>query len=115
MGKEMAWRMIKKGEEDIAELTLQQLVAQQNLLSLKMSRTSNKQLHANTESLLQAKLVTLQSQVYLVKNKQIQNPDQEVQSGQLGTCVKFSNLNCLSGQLQQLCMGRWVASGLLRG
>jgi len=117
--KEMAWRMIKKGEEDIAELTLQQLVAQQNLLSLKMSRTSNKQLHANTESLLQAKLVNLQSQVYLVKNKQMQNPDQEVQSVQLGTCVKFSNLNCLSGQLQQLCMGemgsKWVIERLMKG
>jgi len=113
--KEIAWRMIKKGEEEIADLKLQQLVAQQNLLTLKMSRTSNKQLQAHTETLLQAKLVSLQSQLYQVDN----NQSHEVQSVQLGTCVQFSNLNCLSGQLAQLCMGemgcKWVIERLMKG
>ena len=117
--KETAWRIIKKGEEELAELKLQQLVAQQNLISLKMSRTSNKQLHVHTENQLQAKLVSLQSQLYQKKNKQSQNPDQDVKSVQPGTCVQFSNLFCLSGQLQQICMGemgsKWVVDRLMKG
>ena len=68
---------------------------------------------------MQIKLVSLQSQVNQTRNKQTQNPDHEVQSVQLGTCVKFSNLYCLSGQLQQLCMGemgsKWVIERLMKG
>jgi len=113
--KEIGWRMIKKGEEEIDDLNLQLLVAQQNHLTLKMSRTSNKQLQVHTETLLQAKLISVQNQLYQENSDQ----SQEVQPVQLGTSVQFSNLYSLAGQLQQLCMGemgcKWVIERLMKG
>ena len=116
--KEQAWRLIKQGEEQEAMMNLRLEEAQDDLVHLKLVMADNEKVQGKAESLLQAKLASLQTQLSLCRAMHSNDPVVRV-TAQATSCTKFSNLFSLSGQLDQLCMGeqgsKWVMERLLKG
>ena len=85
--------------------------ARMDLTDLRILAASNKEVQARTESLLQARLVTLQTELAQSKARHNEPPVPGV-TDQATSCTTFPTLYSLAGQLDLLCMGgqgsKWV-------
>ena len=99
-------------------MKLQLEEARQSMACLQAIMNGNKKVQTKTEILMQARLVTFQMQLTQAMAKNNDRPVLSV-TAQAASCTQFSNLFCLSGQVDQLCMGeqgsKWVVDRLQEG
>ena len=104
-------RLIWLEEEQEKMMKVQLEEAIQSLTDLRMLVASNKEVQARTESLLQARLVTLQTGLAQSKARHNKPPVPGV-TDQATSCTTFPTLYSLAGQLDLLCMwgqgSKWV-------
>jgi len=113
--KEKCCRLVKQGEEEIGMLNVDTEMMRKHFVNLKMTMNFSKQRQIKTEGALRARLSGLQAEL----SKKVKNDSDSYMSANVDSCVQFTNLFCLSGQLEQLCMGeqgsKWVIERLLHG
>ena len=108
--KEQALRLIWREDEQEKLMKVQLEEARQDLTDQMMLVASNKEVQARTESLLQARLITLQTELAASKARHNKPPVPGV-TVQATSCTTFSTLYSLAGQVDLLCMGEQVVNG----
>lgn len=114
--KEKGSWIVQKGKEEIAMLNTQTEMIQKRLNDLKMTMYLNKEDMVKKENILLSQLSGLQSEL---SRKKVRNNFDSSMPADVDSCVQFSNLFCLAGQLEQICKGeqgsKWVTERILRG
>jgi len=114
--KEKGLRTVEQGKEEIAMMNIQTEMVQKRLDNLKITMNLNKEEQVRKENILLSKLSGLQSEL---SRKKVRNNFDLNMPANVDSCVQFSNLFCLAGQLEQLCKGeqgsKWVIERILLG